>query len=84
MQVYGAVTMNNTLVLGLFLAVCYVQQLDWVYSSEVTVIVAATLAIGALGASRSSFPAYWALPAMAVYPASLAGVWLLDTFLGWQ
>jgi hypothetical protein len=50
----------------------------------VTVIVAATLAIGALGSSRSSFRAAWALPALALYPLSLAGVYLLDTLLGWQ
>ncbi len=33
-QVYGAVTMNNTLVLGLFLLVVSLRGLDWVYSSE--------------------------------------------------
>lgn len=32
MQVYGAVTMNNTLCLGLFLLVVAKQQLDWVPS----------------------------------------------------
>eukprot|EP00775_Hariotina_reticulata_P009910 gene9910-10066_t len=83
-QVYGAVTMNNTLVLGLFLLVVYLQRLDWVYSSEVTVIVAATMAIGALGYSRSTFKAVWALPALAVYPLSLLGVYVLDTWLGWH
>lgn len=41
MQVYGAVTMNNTLCLGLFLLVMYKQRLEWVYSSEVTIIVGA-------------------------------------------
>jgi hypothetical protein len=55
-----------------------------VYSSEVTVIVASTLAIGALGFSRSSFRAAWALAALALYPLSLGGVYLLDTLLGWQ
>lgn len=83
-QVYGAVTMNNTLVLGLFLAVVYLQRLEWVYSSEVLVIVAATLALGAVGSTRSTFRTKWALPAVALYPASLAGVYLLDTLLGWQ
>lgn len=76
--------MNNTLVLGLFLVVVFLRRLEWVYSSEVTVIVAATLAIGALGFSRSTFKAWWALPAIALYPLSLAGVYVLDTWLGWQ
>lgn len=34
-QVYGAVTLNNSLVLGLFLLVVYLQKLEWIYSSEV-------------------------------------------------
>lgn len=83
-QIYGAVTLNNTLVLGLFLLVVHARGLPWVYSSEVTVIVAATLAIGALGSGRSTFPAWLALPVMALYPASLAGVYALDTLFGWQ
>jgi hypothetical protein len=29
LQVYGAVTMNNTLVLGLFLVVVYLRRLEW-------------------------------------------------------
>lgn len=84
LQVYGAVTMNNTLVLGLFLLVVWIQRLEWVYSSEVAVIVSATLAIGALGVSRNTFRAWLAVPALLLYPASLAGVYALDTFLGWQ
>ncbi len=40
-QIFGAVTMNNTLCLGLFLLVVAKQRLDWVYSSEVAVILGA-------------------------------------------
>lgn len=36
-QVYGAVTMNNTMCLGLFLLVIYINGLPWDYSSEVLV-----------------------------------------------
>ncbi len=32
---YGAVTMNNTLCLGLFLGIVYYRGLDWDFSSEV-------------------------------------------------
>lgn len=84
MKVYGAVTMNNTLVLGLFLLVVWSQRLPWVYSSEVLVIVLSTLAVAALGVSRNTFKLWMALPALLLYPASLAGVYALDTFLGWQ
>lgn len=72
------------MVLGLFLMVVYLQRLEWVYSSEVSVIVAATLAMGALGASRTTFKSWWALAAIALYPLSLAGVHVLDVWLGWQ
>lgn len=34
-QVYGAVTMNNTLCLGVFLLVIYLQDLSWTYTAEV-------------------------------------------------
>ncbi len=77
-------TLNSTLVLGIFLYVVWARRLPWVYSSEVAVIVASTLLMGALGASRSTFPTKWALPAIALYPLSLLGVYLLDTKLGWQ
>jgi hypothetical protein len=34
-QVYGAVTMNNTMCLGLFLLVVWYRGLAWDFSSEV-------------------------------------------------
>ena len=40
-QVYGAVTMNNTLCLGLFLLVMHIRTLPWTYSSEVITTVGA-------------------------------------------
>ena len=77
-------TLNNTLVLGLFLWVVHVRELAWVYSSEVTVIVVCSLLMGWLGYSRSTFRAKYALPAIALYPLSLAAVELLDKTFGWQ
>lgn len=47
-------------------------------------IVGTTVAIGAAGASRQTFPAWWGPAALALFPASLGLVWGLDTFLGWQ
>ncbi len=38
-QVYGAVTMNNTMCLGLFLLVMHIRMLPWTYSSEVITTV---------------------------------------------
>lgn len=61
-QVYGAVTMNNTLCLGLFLVIVYIQKLDWVYNAEVLVTVIATSAVGLLAWSRIDFPTYLCFP----------------------
>ena len=38
---YGAVTMNNTMCLGLFLLVVHAKGLQWTYTSEVLVTVGA-------------------------------------------
>ncbi|KAK9842030.1 hypothetical protein WJX81_004927 [Elliptochloris bilobata] len=83
-QIYGAVTMNNTLCLGVFLLVIHLAGLPWVYSSEVAVILGATALVGSVGLTHDTFRAAWALPALALYPLSLGAVWWLDTFLGWQ
>lgn len=40
-QVYGAVTMNNTMCLGLFLLVVHARGLNWDFTSEVIVTVGA-------------------------------------------
>lgn len=77
-------TLNNTLVLGIFLYIVHKQQLDWIYSSEVTVIVAATLVMGYLGSSRATFRTALAWPVMALYPIALLAVYVLDSTLGWQ
>ncbi len=82
-QVYGAVTMNNTLCLGLFLLVIHLQDLPWTYSSEVAVTVVATLLVGLLGATRRTFATFWAIPVLLIYPLSIVGVWGLDA-AGWR
>eukprot|EP00246_Nothoceros_aenigmaticus_P010049 TRINITY_DN2634_c0_g1_i1.p1 TRINITY_DN2634_c0_g1~~TRINITY_DN2634_c0_g1_i1.p1 ORF type:complete len:615 (+),score=111.83 TRINITY_DN2634_c0_g1_i1:176-2020(+) len=83
-QVYGGVTMNNTLCLGIFLAVVYVRGLVWDFSSEVTVILFATCAIGLLASFRTTFPLWTGLVALAIYPIAIALVAVLDSVLGWQ
>lgn len=41
-------------------------------------------ALGAVAASRDTFPAYYALLSLALYPAALALVTCLDYVVGWQ
>jgi hypothetical protein len=45
-QVYGAVTMNNTMCLGLFMVVMYSQGLEWTFTSETLTILLVTLVVG--------------------------------------
>lgn len=83
-QIYGAVTMNNTLCLGIFLGLVYARGLTWNFSSEVTIVLLNIILVGALGVSRNTFPLWYAIPVFSLYFASLGGVALLDNLLGWQ
>ena len=83
-QVYGAVTMNNTMCLGLFMVVMRAQGLEWTFSSETLTIVLVTLLVGYLGASRETFKSRLAVPVLALYPLSIALVCFLDFVVGWN
>ncbi|BBM97136.1 hypothetical protein MPTK1_1g03300 [Marchantia polymorpha subsp. ruderalis] len=83
-QIYGGVTMNNTMCLAIFLAVVYYRGLTWDFSSEVLVILVATVVIGVLASVRVTFPFWMALIALALYPISVAMVAILDYVYGWQ
>eukprot|EP00897_Mesotaenium_endlicherianum_P006020 jgi/Mesen1/5446/ME000271S04468 len=83
-QVYGAITMNNTLCLGVFLILVYVRGIVWVFSAEVTVILVAVAVVGIIGGSRKTFPLWMGWLVLAVYPFSIALVAFLDYVVGWQ
>mmetsp|Transcript_10171 Transcript_10171/g.30570 ORF Transcript_10171/g.30570 Transcript_10171/m.30570 type:complete len:554 (-) Transcript_10171:2400-4061(-) len=81
-QVYGAVTMNNTMCLGLFLILVHMRGLNWDFTSEVIVTVGVTLLMGLLGYSRRTFQTYWSFPNLLLFPLSILFVWILDTYFG--
>ena len=81
-QIYGAVTMNNTMCLGLFLVVMRAKGLEWTFTSETICVLAATVAVGAVGASKKTLKTSLVLPALAVYPLSLGLVVFLDFVVG--
>lgn len=81
-QVYGAVTMNNTMCLGLFLIVMRARGLEWEFTSETLTILLATFAVGLLGASNVTFKTWLVLPVLALYPLSLGFVVFLDFVVG--
>ncbi|TVU22849.1 hypothetical protein EJB05_32569 [Eragrostis curvula] len=83
-EVYGGVTMNNTLCLGVFLALIYFRQLTWDFSSEVLIILLVCIVMGLFTSFRTTFPLWTCLVAYALYPLSLVIVYILDFVLGWS
>uniref|UniRef100_A0A453EEQ5 EF-hand domain-containing protein n=1 Tax=Aegilops tauschii subsp. strangulata TaxID=200361 RepID=A0A453EEQ5_AEGTS len=83
-EVYGGVTMNNTLCLGVFLALIYFRELTWDFSSEVLVILLVCVIMGLFTSFRTSFPLWTCLVAYLLYPLTLAVVYVLDFVFGWS
>ncbi|KAM7498651.1 hypothetical protein LguiA_023065 [Lonicera macranthoides] len=83
-ELYGAVTMNNVLCLSVFLALVYIRGLTWDFSSEVLIIVVVCILTGAFASFRTAFPLWTSLVAFALYPFSLALVYVLDYVFGWS
>eukprot|EP00803_Ostreobium_quekettii_P005573 evm.model.scf_925.3 EVM.evm.TU.scf_925.3 scf_925:25438-32167(+) len=79
-QIYGAVTMNNTLCLGLFLFVVFMQQLTWNYTAEVTAIVIPTIIVGCIGLSATTFRTYVALIVLPLYLVGICIVLIFQEF----
>jgi Ca2+/Na+ antiporter len=71
-QVYGAVVMNHTMVLGALLAVVHYRNLALGdYAGQAVLMVLPTLAVGWLGAARTTFQAWLGPVLLAVYPLAL-------------
>ncbi|XP_068665143.1 sodium/calcium exchanger NCL1-like [Aristolochia californica] len=83
-EIYGAVTMNNTLCLAVFLGLVYVRQLTWDFSAEVLVILVVSVVMGLFASFRTKFPLWTSAVAFALYPLSLILVYLLDYVFGWS
>ena len=84
LQLYGAATMNNLLCLSVFLALVYIRDLTWDFSSEVLVILIVCLVMGAFASFRTTFTLWTSLVAFLLYPFSLALVYILDYIFGWS
>ncbi|GAQ92665.1 sodium/calcium exchanger family protein [Klebsormidium nitens] len=82
-QVYGAVTLNNSMALGVFLAIVHFRKLRWTFDSEVTVILAVCLGVGILGVRRTSYPLWVAYVLLSIYPLAIALTAILDYGAGW-
>ncbi|KAL6838815.1 hypothetical protein ACP4OV_031529 [Aristida adscensionis] len=83
-EVYGGVTMNNTLCLGVFLALIYFRNLTWDFSSEVLIILLVCVVMALFTSFRTTFPLWTCLVAYVLYPLSLIIVYILDYVFGWS
>ncbi len=85
-QLLGAATMNNTFCLSIFLILVYVKGLAWQFSAEVMAILAVEVAIVAITLTnkKETLPLWKALAALALYPASLLLVYILENVVGWD
>eukprot|EP00296_Roombia_truncata_P007649 JP446095.1.p1 GENE.JP446095.1~~JP446095.1.p1 ORF type:complete len:533 (-),score=206.33 JP446095.1:53-1651(-) len=83
-QIYGAVTMNNTMCLGIFLALVYFRGLLWEFSAEVAAILTMTWAVGAIGCTHLTLKTYLTPLILLLYPLSLVEVMLLQDYANWK
>ncbi|KAG0500475.1 hypothetical protein HPP92_000547 [Vanilla planifolia] len=83
-EVYGGVTMNNTLCLAVFLALVYLRHLTWDFSAEVLIILLVCIIMGLFTSFRTTFPLWTCFVAYLLYPFSLALVYVLDFLFGWS
>nr|CAD1822259.1 unnamed protein product [Ananas comosus var. bracteatus] len=83
-EIYGGVTMNNTLCLAVFLALVYLRHLMWDFSSEVLIILIVCLVMGLFTSFRTTFPLWTCFIAFLLYPLSLVIVYVLDFIFGWS
>ncbi|KAL6629413.1 hypothetical protein ACP70R_029178 [Stipagrostis hirtigluma subsp. patula] len=83
-EIYGGVTMNNTLCLAVFLALVYMRGLTWDFSSEVLVIFLVCVIMGLFTSFRTKFPLWTCFVAYLLYPLSLIIVYVLDFKFGWS
>jgi Ca2+/Na+ antiporter len=77
----GAACMNNTFFLAIFFALVWLQKLVWVFTAETASILVSELIIGLL-ALRKVQTSFMAMIALAVFPASLAFVYILQNVMG--
>ncbi|XP_072959349.1 sodium/calcium exchanger NCL1-like [Typha angustifolia] len=83
-EIYGGVTMNNTLCLAVFLALVYTRHLTWDFSSEVLIILIVCIVMGLFTSFRTTFPLWTCFVAYMLYPFSLVLVYVLDFVFGWS
>jgi len=78
--VYGAVTMNSTLNLGIFLILMWTRDIYWGFSAEALPMILTVFAVGVLGALKTTFTTLEGILVFFLYPLSLGLTVLLRYF----
>jgi len=82
---YGAVAMNNTISLGVFLAMIFFRELKWNFSAETLVIAFVCIVVGGLASFKTTIKTYHAIWVAALYPFSIVLIALLESpWIGWD
>jgi len=74
----GAAVINNTLCLGVFLSLVYLQHLSWEFSAETISIVGVELAICLSVCCRRGHRLLDGFLIVSLYPLSISAVWVLE------
>lgn len=81
-QLLGAAVMNNTYCLFIFLILIASQGLYWNYTAEVIAILAAELCIFVVATQIKVHTMVTGVCVLAVYPATILLVWVLESLAG--
>jgi Ca2+/Na+ antiporter len=79
-QIYGAATMNNTMVLGIFFTLVYAKGLYWEFSAESLAIFFVTWCVGLPAAFKTNFPTIFFFWGAFLYPFSIFLVYALENW----
>ena len=74
---YSGVAMNNSVVLGTFLFRIGVVRLRWEFGAESCGVLLCAMIVGCLGGFNVTYPLWWGLAVLVLFPASFALVALL-------
>lgn len=77
--IYGAVTMNNTLCLTVFLIMIYARKLAWTFTAEVVSIIFVIGLMGVVTSFKTTFKSWYAILVLSFYPLSLGLVVILKS-----
>jgi len=75
--IYGAVIMNSTFILGVFLGFFYFKKILFTFYAEVITTLCVIIFMGAVASFKTTFRTFWSGIVILLYPLSILMVYLL-------